>query len=59
MVETSQKISTIIMNVSENNVTINRDCWIGKNEIQLLAAYKKINGVKLISQKETQVSEGI
>ena len=47
------------MNVSENNVTINRDCWIGKNEIQLLAAYKKINGAKLISQKQTQVSEGI
>ena len=59
MVETSQKIPTIIMNVSEYNVTINRDCWIGENEIQLLEAYKKINGAKLISQKQTQVSEGI
>ena len=47
------------MNVSEYNVTINRDCWIRENEIQLLAAYKKINGAKLISHKQTQVSEGI
>ena len=59
MVETSQKIPTIMTNVSENNVTINRDCWIGENEVQLLAVYKKINGAKLISQKQTQVSEGI
>lgn len=59
MVETSQKIPTIITNASKNNVATNRDGWIGENEIQLLAAYKKISAAKLISQKQTQVSEGI